>query len=479
MNQHAILAAIIDQNLITLESELKGARTEAEVYALLSTPSQHDPLSNRFNSLNQSFNLCPFHYALYTKNQRLIDLLKKFMTPVHVTQLEYEYNTMAIPVSSYLHSLELQPLNLRIKLTREQVENKQRLQHGFTEVKNTTDRWVIYDTKANIPHITKTLNSGATRRRPGKNELNAEAIQNKRWGKSRLSCAIINVFLDQYYNNIKSFKTNAINTCSINLMLSRETGDFSNSIDANLFYPKIDGQRTFKAGAYQEAVKQQLLTILKAQIYMGTEVLCTPIIGGGLFLNALTREEQNEARALIITAYIDALKTLSDLYPKMPLKEVVFCVPQGADGMYTMLQNSLRSCSNNAGKVQLSLTDAGFLDAARLIDEKYGAKTGILIPGHDCDIGGGYSTCIDKDTGAPADETVSLTSDAVLKMANVDSGNTVVRDEWISLEELTKACSRHYSSVTSIAGLGVFGPDKTKRGSDSPVSQNLNSFSNN
>lgn len=455
MNRDNILAAILEQDLPKLERELQNVARE-DVDILMSEPSQEDPLGNEFNPLNQKFNFCPFHYALNTRNRRLIDLLKGFMSPDIAAQLEYNYTLMGIPMGSHLNGLNLQPLNLRVTLTPEQVKNKQELQQRLNAEQNTTNRWVFHDDKADKSSITKTLYSGGTRRKPENKELNLEATKSKPWGKSRLSGAVIEVSLDQYYNAIKPFKTNAINTCSINLMLSRDTGEFSNSVDANLFYPQVNGQRTFQADAYKEAVKQQLLTILKAQIYMGTEVLCTPIIGGGLFLNALPKVEQEYARTLIIDAYIEAIKTASDLYPKMPLNEVVFCVPQGTDGMYTMLQNSLKSCSGLAGKVQLSLTDAGFLDAARIIDEHYGVQTGILIPGHDCDIGGGYPSCIDKDRGAPADETVSLTSDAVNKMANVDEGKSIVRDEWISFNELTRTCSKEFSSVSKISGLGMF-----------------------
>jgi hypothetical protein len=167
--------------------------------------------------------------------------------------------------------------------------------------------------------------------------------------------------------------------CAPNLMGS--------SLIDQVLYSK---DKAVKQNKYNKTMELLFSRWLSSQDNAGVNVVILPLIGGGVFLKTLNRDNKEIAITIINKALREALS--KNKFKN--IKEVVFALPNENNDLsfaYFAAQAVFKNFNASGSSVLLTIANADVFQALKLASSK-GNKVGLINPGSDRAIGGNYQT---------------------------------------------------------------------------------------
>ncbi|KTD81731.1 hypothetical protein, partial [Legionella waltersii] len=159
---------------------------------------------------------------------------------------------------------------------------------------------------------------------------------------------------------------------------------------------------------YYQAIQKQIGNTLLLAAAKGNDVLVSPFVGAGVFLNGLTPERQEEYKTLIVRAFAESINQLVANNQENTLRELVLCIPD--ENNFNLAKQALRELKIPI-TFSITLTNSGTKSAMVKIRENFPeAKIAENIAGHDCDFGGGYYGTYTSNKLGNAEEAAFLNS---------------------------------------------------------------------
>lgn len=171
---------------------------------------------------------------------------------------------------------------------------------------------------------------------------------------------------------------------------------------------------SFMAGAYQDVMKLSFKRWLSAQDNSGVNVVVMPFIGGGIFLNCLDDQQKALAQKHIVIALKQALQEEGVAYKN--IKEVVFALPDNDKSRKISSDDAYQLLQDYSGSPSVTVANVDIFEAVNALSQPDAngqqLSVGLINPGNDCVIGGGYKAALDHEkTGL--EEVICHLTDAV------------------------------------------------------------------
>lgn len=346
-----------------------------------------------------------------------------------------------IKTDSLLKDSNLDALNLEDSAQKAELDKKRKAIFNvidnipnYTAANPSPKVSVIYDPSPDIfkseHEVGPTLNSDMAAEKADK----AAAWRHKT--KHRIVQSVVNC----WYPDAKQapFPIKLTTACAPNFMGTspKDEAEFLTGGTVNTTTGKTEGKH-FKPGA--EKKYKTLMTLLFRRLLCaqsGNDVIIMPFFGGGVYLDILDAESKKIARQMIHEAFRDALALEKDLletdkYPdgsqKRKVKEIIYALPDEYEGTEVgrseAYNGAEKAFEGYMGPPPVSLCNANMFDVANHFAQENKKKIaagkpnetlniGMINPGSDRTIGGGYRKTKDGDPPSPLEEQIFNYTDA-------------------------------------------------------------------